>query len=464
VQLVGWEVLAAVVLTFLTVTRFLDAVTGVRLRPLPRELLTLALATVMTLAPFWDIQDGHPALMQQWILVWALAGALRRCPTVLGGHLRPIEPGWTGLGPICAAAAVHPYLIPMAALPALAPDVARLGRAPRRVVTKIAAALGSAVAISVVLGYLGSGAKLGSVGFGNGAADVATMLNPSHYSNWFDAMRYSPGPVGGFGYLGVGALVVVGAGAALAVVLRIAHRSGGVSDRAPASRWPARCLYLSIALLTIFAMSPQVRILGHQLIDVTTVTRHIESVTAVYRVNGRFVWPALWLTLLLASARTLRAGRIVVSCIVGAALILQLGDVARPPSLLRPPGDVEYDAARQTLLRQIAAGATAVQFEPPVLLPGCHDPKANGSDFERLGDVLLAASVLRLPVNSGYTARVVPKLIAINCVAQPAAYRAGHYDPSVVYVLHPSGNAVPANLTCTGLTREMIACRAVRTR
>src|SRR4051812_41844716 len=76
VQLVGWEVLAAIVLTFLTVARFLDAVTDAGLRPLPRELLTLALATVVTVAPFWAVQDGHPALMQQWILVWALAGAL----------------------------------------------------------------------------------------------------------------------------------------------------------------------------------------------------------------------------------------------------------------------------------------------------------------------------------------------------------------------------------------------------
>jgi len=459
VQLVGWEVLVAVVLTFLTVARFLDAVADLQVRPLSRELLTLALATVVTIAPFWAVQDGHPALMQHWILVWAIAGALRRCPTVLGGHLRPIQPGWTGLGPICAAAAVHPYLIPMAALPALAPDMADVRRAPRRVVMKVVAAAGAAVVIPVVLGYLDSGARLGSVGFGFEAADLATVLNPYRYSNWFGALHFSAGAFGGFGYLGVGALVLVGAGAVLAVVRGRAHRSGGAPEAATADRRPARCLYVAIGLLTIFAISPQVRLLGHQVIDVTVLTRPFDSLTAVFRVNGRFVWPVLWLALLLASASTLRASRVVAACVIGAALILQLGDVTGPPSLLRPQSQVEYGAARHGLETQIAEGATSVQFEPPVVIPGCHDATTNGKDFERLGDVLLAAAVLRLPVNSGYTARFVPEFYAINCRAQAAAFKAGAYDPRVVYVLPASGTPVPGDLTCTPLTRERIACR-----
>jgi len=179
----------------------------------------------------------------------------------------------------------------------------------------------------------------------------------------------------------------------------------------------------------------------------------------VFRVNGRFVWPLLWLALLLASACVLRAGRTIAPCVVGTALVLQLGDVPRPASLLRPPADVEYDAARQTLLTEKAAGATAVQLQPPVVLPGCFNQEF-GSKVERIGDVLLAAAVLRLPVNSGYTARLVPKFVTINCRAQRAAYAAGHYDPRVVYVLPDSRTPPPAGLTCTPLTRAMLACRA----
>jgi hypothetical protein len=460
IALVGWEVLVAIVLTFLTVARLLDAVTGVRLRPLPRELATLALATVATLAPFWSIQVGHPALMQQWIIVWALAGALRRCPTVLRGHLRPIAPGWTGLGPICVAAAVHPYLIPMAALPALAPDVARLRRAPQQVLAKGAVALISVVAISVILGYLGTGARLGSSGFGYYAADLATVLNPMGYSNWLGDLHLSPGADGGYGYLGVGALVLVAAGAVAAIVRVVARRSGSGPAPAPVDPWPARCLYLAIALLTTFAVLPEVRVFGHQVLDLTLLTRHVASATAVYRVNGRSVWPVLWLTLLLGTASALRAGRRAAACIVGGALVLQVGDAALPATPLRPPARVEYDAARRTLQTEIASGATSVQFQPPVVMPGCHAARARGADFQRLGDVLLAAAVLRLPVNSGYTARLVPRFVAVDCKAEAAAYRARDFDPRVVYVRPAAAGRIPRRLSCARITRAMLACRS----
>jgi hypothetical protein len=97
------------------------------------------------------------------------------------------------------------------------------------------------------------------------------------------------------------------------------------------------------------------------------------------------------------------------------------------------------------------------------VIPGCNNQEF-GPQFERLGDVLLASAVLRLPVNSGYTARLVPDFLAINCRAQPAAFAAGDYDPRVVYVLPSSGTSVPAGLACTQITREMFGCRAVRTR
>jgi hypothetical protein len=472
VQLIGWEMLMAVALTFLLVAHFLDTVTEVDLAPLPREGLTLALATIVTTAPFWGAQAIHPALMQQWILVWALAGALRRCPSVLGGHLRPIEQGWTGIGPICAAAAVQPYLIPMAALPALAPDLARVRTAPKQVAIKFAVAAGAVVAISLLLGYIGSGGKAGSSGFGYYAADLVTAFNPMRYSNWLHALGVTRGAIGGFGYLGVGALALVAAGAFIGLARRLRRRGQAgeaadvsATDDTPgaANRWPARWLFLSIGMLTVFAVLPHVRFLGHQLVDLSSLTRHVHSLTAVFRVNGRFVWPFLWLVLLLAAAGVLRAGRLLAPCVIGLALVLQLGDVARPGSPLRPEPQVEYEAARHALLAQRADGATSVQFQPPVVIPGCNNLDF-GPQFERLGDVLLASAVLRLPVNSGYTARLVPAFVRINCRAQPAAYAAGDYDPSVVYVLPASGTTVPAGLTCTQITREMLGCRAVRTR
>ena len=94
-----------------------------------------------------------------------------------------------------------------------------------------------------------------------------------------------------------------------------------------------------------------------------------------------------------------------------------------------------------------------------MLVPFCYDQSAY--TFDRLGDVLLAASVLGIPSSSGYLSREDPTATAKICTAQRNAFDAGTYSPHTIYVMADSVTPPPA-LDCRPLTPGLV-CRRART-
>ncbi len=465
VQLVGLMLFVAFLGTFNAVARFCDHV-RVDVPWAAREAVTLAAGAVFVIAPFWNIQYVHPALMQHWILVWALTGALRRCPTFLGGRFEQTRRRGTGLGPICVAAAVQPYLIPMVALPALAPDFAFLRTRPWWLVRKVLTALAAIVVISVALGYLGGGGKLGSTGFGDYAGDLGTVLDPDAQSRFVADLPSTAGAVGGYGYLGLGAALVAGYGIVVTLrqrrtrAWRLAVGEPGPFDAThPADRAALRWFGLGVGLVTLYALLPDVRLFGRTILRFDRLTDPFSSLTALFRVNGRFVWMALWLALLVGAAYLLVARMRVAAVVLTAAVGLQVADVVPWTPLVRPTETIQYDGALRVFEAQRDTGARSVQFQPPVVIPGCY-AQEYGS-FGALGDALLAASVAGLSVNSGYTARLSPEHVERNCTTEARAFVQGTYADDVLYVL-PKGAETPIALRCEPLTTELSACRTAR--
>ena len=452
IQLVGLTLLAATILVFHAIARFLDHVQTSK-SWLVKELCILSVASIAVIAPFWNLQYVHPALMQQWIIVWALSGALRRCPTVLSGRLSPLHKRWVGLGAICAAAAVQPYLIPMVAVPALAPDVAHWRTEWRWISAKIGLAGGLVVAITVGLGYLGSGGQLGSSGFGMYAGDLATLIDSNLQSRFVDDLPTTPGAIGGYGYAGLGALVMIFIGMYFISKRRrrISEETDGTKNRRSAS-----LLYVAVGMLTLFSLLPNIRLFGRSIIHFERIANRFSSLTALFRVNGRFVWVVLWLLILLAGAQILLVKSQTAVLVFVGCLLLQVADVVAFPPLLRPTKDVQYSAALKRLSLESQTGARTLQFQPPVLIPGCYAPEY--PSFAALGDVLLAAAVLDIPVNSGYTARLEPKYEIVNCKSQSEDFLRGAFSASVVYVL-PISTPVPSGLRCSMITTPLLACR-----
>lgn len=454
IQLVGLALLLGVVLTFNALARFLDLVRCDG-HWLWRELTTLSIASIAVIAPFWNLQYNHPALMQAWIIVWALTGALRRCPSVLLGGLEPLSRKWTGLGPICAAAAIQPYLIPMVLLPALAPDVASFRSKPRWVALKCCVALGLVLLISVSLGYVGSGGQLGSTGFGEYAADLSTMIDPNDRSRFVTNLSSTPGSIGGYGYLGLGGLLLLAvAGYCFA---RQRHLPETTRD-GDHDRRPLRAVYIAVGLLTLYSVLPRVRIFGHEILNFESLTDHVSSLTSVFRVNGRYIWVVLWLVLLLAGAQLLRSrDRRFVIGVLTVSVGLQIADVIPFPRLFRPDAQVEYGAATRRLRQEKQSGIASIEFQPPLVIPGCYP--SDYPSFASLGDVILAAAVVGLPVNSGYTARLDPAFLEENCTDNARRFSDQDYRPDVLYVL-PVARDVPPSLACTMITSQLHACRS----
>jgi hypothetical protein len=178
----------------------------------------------------------------------------------------------------------------------------------------------------------------------------------------------------------------------------------------------------------------------------------------MFRVNGRFIHVLVWMLLLAAMVTIVRLERPkVVFAIAALALMVQLSDVRPWPGLIRPDGSVHYTDAVRELRVELASGRNTIEVQPPVLVPFCYDRKT--LTFDRLGDVLLAASVLGIPSSSGYLSREDPVATAKICTDQRNAFDAGTYSPHTIYLMADTAEQ-PPELTCRPITPGVIVCDA----
>jgi hypothetical protein len=456
IQLLGLILILGWVGTFVSIAWFLDKV-RIEMHPVLREATILCFASIATIAPFWTVQYGHPSLMQGWIIVLALGGAARRCPTAFGGAIEQTDRRWTGIGPVCAAAAIQPYFLPMVFVVVIAPDLARIGVDRTWWLKKAATAMGLAVVIDYVLGYIGGGGSLGSPGFGIYASDLIALVDPNGQSRYVRDLPSLLPNYEGYAWTGVGGICLLAIG--LVVHRRRSVRSAPVdvgSTIATRDRLPFRFLCGAVALNAIYAWMPQVRFARHVVVDLRGITRHISSITALFRVNGRFILVLVWMLLLAAMVTIVRLKRpTVVFAIAAIALVVQVSDVRPWPGLIRADGSVHYTDAVRELRTELASGRNTIEVQPPVLVPFCYDQKT--FTFDRLGDILLAASVLGIPSSSGYLSREDPVATATICTDQRNAFDAGTYSAHTIYVMAESA-APPAALTCRPLTPGLIVC------
>ena len=74
--------------------------------------------------------------------------------------------------------------------------------------------------------------------------------------------------------------------------------------------------------------------------------------------------------------------------------------------------------------------------------------------------MLLAASVLELPVSTGYTARVNPEAAEEICVRRAEQFQRSDFRKETGYVV-ARDRVLPEGLTCTALTEILDLCQAI---
>jgi hypothetical protein len=445
-QLIGWELLGSMVATFGIVRAYLrrEALTA-SANALRAELVATAGAVALLAQPYYLVRAGHAALFQMWVIPWALIVSLRMIEDRRGGDNRVTV--WAFLAPVAAAAALNPYLALMV-LPVLCtPLLCVTSREHiRDTAIRIAAAAGVFLGVSLLFGYIGTGGRSASNGFGLYMADAGLLVDGGGQSKvWPNTPPNLT--LEGFGFPGT-ALLVLAAVVGLATFVNRLRR-GAVAGNA--RLWP---IWLAVGLTLLWAMLPVIRLFDRPVLDLNEALAPFDSVTSSVRSNGRFAWPFVWLVSLLTVRHLARNPRALAHVAVALAAVIQVADAVRPGI---PEAEDKYGPAMAIVREAVAEGVTRIEFQPPNVWTDC--PAHEWGPLENIAQLVVAGAVEGLAVNSGYPSRGDDRLLHEICEGQRNAYLAGHLEPDVLYVIPPGVEPVSSDLRCRPTDLAATICR-----
>jgi hypothetical protein len=354
------------------------------------------------------------------------------------------------LGLNILAAGLHPYWLVMLEVLwlALLVRVAFLER-----LLSWAEASAGAVALAAapfgvlfLFGYLdGRAPALGAEGFGTFSADLISLFNPGNLSRLFPPIPVNSRQAEGYGYLGLGVLVLLG----FAVASWLAR---------PAARWSlTRALPLALAVLgmTLYSFSSIVSWQGQPVLDLTRFYAPLGFVTAPFRASGRFIWPAHYflLAVALSSQALWNSRRMVSATALGAAIFFQLCDLDFRRSLLRRDRPV-FTPLRGPVWDNLHREYAHLGIFPVQAQWTC------SYDEALVAQLAYLAYRQRMTFNSGYASRT-PEELRARCSERMAP---GGVDDQTVYF--PQGEALrdfaAAGATCGTLDGLVVCVSGVR--
>lgn len=374
---------------------------------------------LLALAPPMAARFGHPTLCAHWLLVAMLWLHLRDYPDARAARRGLLLAALFN----AVGAGTHPYLVAMLIPLALALTVRlALGRVLGWGVAALATAgvVALDVGLFALFGYFG-GSGLGTEGFGDFSADLATLFNPMGWSKLLPSLRAQGRQGEGYGFLGAGGLLL------LAVAVASAVPRFRLLRPLP---W-RRVLPLAgvVLLMAVYALSWRVTWTGTTVLELRGLYEPFSRLTSAFRSSGRFVWPLCYLLLggaVLLTLRTWRSRPWVGTVALALAVAVQAYDWRADRSPLHRPGEFrrlqapEWAGLKGTY-RHLALFPLQIQWVCPY-----DEPLVNA-----LGYVAYRQG---LTFNSGYASRTPPEL-AQACTAP---LRPGGMDPDTVYVVVPA--------------------------
>jgi hypothetical protein len=447
-QLIGWQLLFSMLMTFGVVRRYLRIETAeVIANRLRAEVVATTGAVILLMQPYYLLRIGHSALFQMWVIPWALIVTTRLLEQRHGADVKVTT--FAFVAPLTAAAALNPYLalmlLPVMCVPLMATARDHL----RESVIRLGAALVTVFGVLLTLGYIGTGGRAQSDGFGLYTADAGLLFDAGSLSrtwpNLPPDLTYE-----GNGFPGTALLLLVIAVATTIMARRIRNPDSEHST----FMWP---LWVGVGLSMLWAMMPVIQIFDRELFDLTGVLSHFPGVTASVRSNGRFAWPLLWLIALLTVRYLARQPRVLSHAVLVIAAVVQVVD-AVPPKY--PTAEDQYGPAMAIVREAVATGIRRIEFQPPNVWSDC--PAWEWGPFENIAQLVVAGAVEGLEVNSGYAARGDDRLLLKICDDQRTAYLAGRLKPDVLYVLPPGAEPISSELLCRPTDLMAIVCRLPR--
>ncbi|MDX1917747.1 MAG: DUF6311 domain-containing protein [Candidatus Caenarcaniphilales bacterium] len=282
-----------------------------------------------------------------------------------------------------------------------------------------------------VFGYLGNQILM-IQGFGEYSADLLTMINPrlvSIYQNltasrFIDGWVPGEGQYEGFGYLGVGVLLLIGI-----FCIRRTWFSQNIRILIP--------IIVGASLLAIYSLSSQVTLAGTKVLDLGWFYKYLGTICHTFRASGRFIWLLYYLLMALGVAWSVKNLKLSWQIILlSIALFLQLYDIS---SLIQD--DYRY---RQTLYKPPTSSAfeglgldyDTIALYPPQVNAECPPGRIYGAEDILLNSItgLWLAAREKMNINSGTAARVFLNEEKSACNLFLAKIAQGEIDHRTVYI------------------------------
>lgn len=299
--------------------------------------LRLAGALILMAEPMLIARFGHVALTAQWlVMLQVVLGVLLVTDAKDPGRLALLSAGAAAF-----AVGVEGYLAAMT-IPLAAANLV-IARWRRQVEWKTVLqasgllVLGPAVMLWLVGAIMTDPVNRTADGFGDFSADLGTLFNSHNLSRWIPGFTVQSRQGEGFGYLGLGTLMLV------------VTSLGVAATRLKAT---ARVLWLLVPLLVMvvgeafYAASARVTFSGKVLFELWGFFKLLEPLPSMFRTSGRFVWAIHYLVgvgavasvAVAAKKRALWGAPLMVACVVQLAELPARPHVFEVPQLPPPLG------------------------------------------------------------------------------------------------------------------------------
>jgi hypothetical protein len=419
------------------------------------------------LSPALAFRFGHPTLCAHWMVVGALV------PFFALGSKVPLAKRFDltfGYILVFLAAGSHPYLTAMVLFMVLSFALYRtlVREQDQNKFTKLFFHATGLVFVALftfwIFGYF-QGGTMGDVGLGFYNTDLLTFFNSQNKSKWipgYDYLSHSDGAYEGFGWLGMGLILLL----AIGLFQSLIHRAGGLCIKSIIQR---RWVILTCLCLFLFAAATRYQVFGHVILKVP-LPPMFEKIASAFRSSGRFIWPLYYLIMIGILACFFRFFKpkslFITLGIVCFALGIQIQDNMALYDRIRKVDGAYYSPVSFTspLWSNLRPFFKRLDLIPPSLPVGCPPYVTNEYYYHHqyyVGFAFLAAKQ-KLGINSGSRPRIDTVAMSQGCTKDISDFIEGHVDPEVIYVVDKKfyesyGDKFSKSLTC-GLVDSLNVC------
>ncbi|WMC91734.1 DUF6311 domain-containing protein [Kineothrix sp. MB12-C1] len=233
--------------------------------------------------------------------------------------------GWGILGALCGS--IHIYFLPMCGvvlLGFLLVDAVK-GEKGMKVFLPLLSFVGAAATAIFLLGGFGSGMKAGNDGVGYYSFNLNGFYNPHGWSDYIKDMPYTDSQYEGFGYLGLGVLLLL--------IVAVPAWLGNIRwSKLSLPEWGRKHIkeisYVFIIVVTLIISASNIVMYSDKVLCEVPLPGMIYRLWSVFRATGRLIWPMVYLLVLGAICMDAEViGRRVKGMLLAFCLLLQFTDI-----------------------------------------------------------------------------------------------------------------------------------------